>query len=461
MSESKNSAPSQRAIPSVDQMVRALNIADLPRPVVVQVIRRELAKLRASKNGEQSPLQNVREAIDALRLSRIQPVINATGIVIHTNLGRSPLGGETAAAVVDAATQFTNLEYDLSEGSRGRRGSYVEHNLAVLCASEAATVVNNCAAALVLVLRHFAAAPPRNQVIISRGELIQIGGGFRIPEILEASGAVLREVGTTNKTTAVDYRRAIGPETALILKVHHSNFYMGGFVESPSTDQIAMIAREADVPFLEDIGSGATFDTTTLGGPEREPMPANSIAAGADLVCFSGDKLFGGPQAGIIAGSSSHIAALKTNPFFRALRCDKLILSAMQTTVDQILSNQTGRIPIRAMMQIDLSELRNRAQKIIEALSDLPIQMEIGAGESQVGAGSLPRTILPSVTISIRPGNTALTIPAIGKNLRLGQTPVISFIQQDRLLLDLRTVFPAQDSVLVSAVRAAVTPPSS
>jgi L-seryl-tRNA(Ser) seleniumtransferase len=297
-------------------------------------------------------------------------VITATGILIHPHLGRSPLAPTVAAAVHDIAIHYNNLEYDLDTGERGSRASYVEHNLAVLCGAERATVVNNCAAALVLIVRHFAAAPPRNRVIISRGELVQIGGGFRIPDILLASGAELAEIGTTNHTSLDDYRRAIDERTALILRVHRSNFYMGGFTAEPTTAEIARLARTTEIPFALDLGSGATFDTGTLGGGEQEQTAAQAIADGVHLLCFSGDKLLGGPQAGIIAGASAAIAALKANPLFRALRCDKLILTALQSTTDLLLAGQTDAIPIRAMMELAPRSLEARARQIVAAHAD-------------------------------------------------------------------------------------------
>jgi L-seryl-tRNA(Ser) seleniumtransferase len=463
MNRAKQPNTSRRAIPSVDRVVRELMTPDLPRAVIVRVARRELAKLRASAdvagNGHipnvPDIIAQIRSVIEELRCARIQPIINATGILIHTNFGRSPMGEAAVAALSTAASSYTNLEYDLGRGERGKRGSYVEHNLAILCGAEAATVVNNCAAALVLILRQFAATAPRNEVIISRGEMVQIGGGFRIPEILESSGAKLREVGTTNQTTVDDYRRAICPQTAMILKVHHSNFFMEGFVASPTIEQISMIARQADVPLLHDLGSGATFDTTCLG-QEREPMPREMLADGADLVCFSGDKLLGGPQAGIIAGSGTHIAALKRNPFYRALRCDKLILAALETTVDLLLSDRLHDVPIRVMMQIDPNDLEQRARNILSAISDVPVLADIGEGHAQVGGGSLPRTMIPSVTINIRPRAASMNVQDVATLLRLGRPPIVAYIEKDCLKLDLRTVFAHQDQPLAIAIRAAV-----
>src|SRR4029077_2407202 len=241
----------------------------------------------------------VQASLEKLRASRIQPVINGTGVVIHTNLGRSPLPQGAGETLRNTASSYNNLELDLTTGDRGTRGVYLERALALLAQAEAATVVNNCAAAVVLIVRHF--IEKKNEVIISRGELVQIGGGFRIGEILKASGAKLREVGATNKTTLPDYARGIGKETALILKVHRSNFFMSGFVESPSTADLATLARKKRVPFVEDLGSGAMLATEQIGLHHHEPTPVEALKEGVDLVCFSGDKLFGGPQAGIIA----------------------------------------------------------------------------------------------------------------------------------------------------------------
>ena len=312
-----------RAIPSVDKILLALGDTGFPRPVVLAVVRRELDTIRKQKAALNfdGVISRIHTALLELGTSRIQPVINGTGILIHTNFGRAPLGAAVMEAVLKIGSNYNNLEYSLTGGARSGRAAYLEQCLALLCGAEAATVVNNNAAALVLILRHFCASRPadlgrrsrgrdqqaqvqKNEVIISRGELIQIGGGFRIPEILESSGARLREVGTTNKTSLRDYARAITRETAMILKVHRSNFYMGGFVESPMTEEIAKLARQKRVPFVEDLGSGAVIETQTNAGLEHEPTPAEVMRRGVDLVCFSGDKLLGGPQAGIIAGKA-------------------------------------------------------------------------------------------------------------------------------------------------------------
>jgi L-seryl-tRNA(Ser) seleniumtransferase len=440
-----------REIPSVEKIVLELGGCGLPRPLIVALARRETAALRVAKSVPEfdAVVARVRTAADDLRLAKIQPVINGTGIIIHTNFGRAPLGPSVVESLVAIAQNYSNLEYDLTGGDRGHRASYLENNLALLCGAEAATIVNNCAAALVLILRHF--TERKKEVIISRGELIQIGGGFRIPEILEASGAELREVGTTNKTTLDDYARALGPETAMILKVHRSNFFMGGFVESPGTESLAKLARAKRIPFLEDLGSGAIIATEKAAEIEHEPTPLETLKRGVDLVCFSGDKLLGGPQAGIIAGKALHVAALKREPFFRALRCDKLILAALQTTVDLYLSGETAAIPALAILQLEEEKLRRRAEKLISRIRDLSLGATIGQGKVQVGGGTLPQSIIRSITLDFAPPQ----IHAFASELRRGTPPIIGYIAGGKFKLDLCTIFPRQDEELVSALRSA------
>jgi L-seryl-tRNA(Ser) seleniumtransferase len=452
-----------RAIPAVEKVLQALGDAGLPRPIVVEVVRRELAALRKGKRVPEfdAVVAHVRDALRELRSSRIRPLINGTGVLIHTNFGRAPLGEPVIAALSEIGANYNNLEYGLAGGKRGGRAAYLEESLAVLCGAEAATVVNNNAAALVLILRHFCdvrdANPSKrkNEVIISRGELVQIGGGFRIPDILETSGARLREVGTTNKTALRDYARAIGRETALILKVHRSNFFMDGFVESPPAEEIAGLARSKRVPFVEDLGSGAMIQTETTPGLEHEPTPAEVIRRGVDLVCFSGDKLLGGPQAGIIAGKSKLIDALKRDPFFRALRCDKLILSALEATADLYLCGDL-RIPVLEMLSATAAELRERAARIRAALDGLPLRVSVGAGEGQIGGGTLPRSVLPSVTLDL--AHNSLPPQEFAARLRDQPSPVIGYVARGAVKLDLRTVFPRQDAELIAAIRAACRP---
>jgi L-seryl-tRNA(Ser) seleniumtransferase len=442
-----------RKIPSVDKVVGEIGDCDLPRRLVVHVVRRELGLLRAEKKIPSfiGVLSRVRAAIDILRLAKIQPVINGTGIVIHTNFGRAPLGPTVIESLSAIAANYNNLEYDLTSGERGHRATYLEHNLALLCGAEATTVVNNCAAALILVLRHFTVR--KKEVVISRGELIQIGGGFRIPEILEASGAKLREVGTTNKTALNDYARALGPDSALILKVHRSNFFMGGFVESPSTEALAKLARTKRIPFVEDLGSGAIVATEKFGEIEHEPTPNETLRSGVDLVCFSGDKLFGGPQAGIIAGKRRHIAAIKREPFFRALRCDKLILTALQATIDLYLDGKSSELPALAMLEMTTDQLRVRAEALLGQLRDLPLRAAIGEGKAQFGGGSLPRAVIPSVTLDLLPEK--LSLDDFATRLRRSSPAVVGYVAGGKFKIDLRTIFPRQDAQLLSALRSA------
>jgi L-seryl-tRNA(Ser) seleniumtransferase len=481
-----------RAIPSVDKILQALGDAGVPRPVVVAVVRRELDSIRKEQTALNfdGVLSRVQAALGKLRASRIQPVVNGTGILVHTNFGRAPLGPAVMETLLKIGSNYNNLEFGLTSGARSGRAAYLELCLALLCGAEAATVVNNNAAALVLILRHFCESGAtdrvarsrgkaertqvrKNEVIISRGELVQIGGGFRIPEILESSGARLREVGTTNKTSLDDYARAITRETAMILKVHHSNFYMGGFVESPSTEHIAKLARRKQIPFIEDLGSGAVIETQTIAGLEHEPTPAEVIRCGVDLVCFSGDKLLGGPQAGILAGKAKQIAALKREPFFRALRCDKLILSALETTADLYLRKSGGGmfrsksvsgkqkeregladfvdIPVLEMLRVSMEELQLRAKNIIAALDGLPIKITVAVGRAQVGGGTLPRSALESVTLEITHGQ--MGPDEMAARLREYSIPIVGYISRGKFKLDLRTIFPRQDSEVIKAIR--------
>lgn len=449
-----------RAIPAVEKVLQALGDAGLPRPMVLAVVRRELAALRKQKSIPEfdAVIAAIRGSLRELRSSRIRPLINGTGILIHTNFGRAPLGPEVIAALSRIGANYNNLEYGLAGGKRGGRAAYLEQSLAVLCGAEAATVVNNNAAALVLILRHFCetddakSARQKNEVIISRGELVQIGGGFRIPDILETSGARLREVGTTNKTTLRDYARAVGRDTALILKVHRSNFFMDGFVESPPAEEIAALARKKRVPFVEDLGSGAMIETQQTLGLEDEPTPAEVIRRGVDLVCFSGDKLLGGPQAGVVAGKAKLIDALKRDPFFRALRCDKLILSALEATADIYMRGDQG-IPVLEMLRVTGDELRSRAEKIRAALEGSPVRATVGTGQAQIGGGTLPRSVMASVTLDLV--HASIPPQEFAARLRDQAVPVIGYVARGTVKLDLRTIFPRQDAELIAAIRAA------
>jgi len=444
---------SRRKIPAVNRVLDALGHYDLPRLLVVDLVRRELSQVRGKANTPdfKSIVDLVRGSIERLRASRLQPVINGTGIVIHTNFGRAPLAPAAIRALYEIGPAYSNLEYDLVTGERGPRATYIENALALICDAESATSVNNCAAALVLIVQHFTRT--KLEIIISRGEMIQIGGGFRISEIIEAAGAKLREIGATNKTTLDDYEGAIGPNTALILKVHRSNFFMSGFVESPASTEIAALARKKRIPFVEDLGSGAIVATEQFGIAEHEPTPVEALKGGADLVCFSGDKLFGGPQAGIIAGKKRLVSALKREPLFRALRCDKLTFAALQATVDLHLNQSTSEIPALALLGISNDELRIRAEAISARLQELAVQIAIGRGTVKAGGGTLPKSGMPSVTIDILPDNCSVS--EFATTLRASVPSVIGYIANGRFKLDLRTIFPEQDGLLVDAIRTA------
>ena len=456
-----------RHLPSVEKLLQSLEgTAELPRELLAHLVRQEVQALREEALGGKEPpgfdaaVARVRGRLESFARSRIQPVINATGVMIHTNLGRSPLSPAVADRLRDIAWQYNNLELDLDSGERGKRARFLETGLAVLTGAEAATLTNNCAAALVLILRHIAGGE-RKEVIISRGQLIEIGGGFRVPEIMETSGAVLREIGTTNRVTIADYRRAIGPQTAMILRVHRSNFYMEGFVTEPSAEELSALGRQHGIPVVDDLGSGAVVDTQSAAGIEHEPTPQEIIAAGVDLVCFSGDKLFGGPQAGIICGKAGLVAGIKRDPMFRALRCDRLVATALQETVLEYLRHMQGEgmdprrtpLPLLEMLALRPDDLRPRAEAIVAALAGCGVTATVGAGTSRCGGGTMPRSELPSVTVDLQPQGQSLA--AFSRRLRTGSPPVQGYTAGDRVKLDLRTVFPPQDAALIQSVRAA------
>ncbi len=441
-------------LPAVEKTMHALGDVGLPRPLVLATVRDAIATLR--ETPESIPdfdtfIATMRQDLAALQRTQMTPVINGTGVLIHTNLGRSPLPESAAERLVSIASNYSNLELDLNTGERGRRGGYLERCLALVSGADAATPVNNCASALVLILRHLV-RDGRGEVIISRGQLVEIGGGFRIPDILLASGATLREIGTTNKTTLADYENAIGASTALILKVHQSNFYIGGFVENPATADLAALAKRQGVPFCEDLGSGAVVNTEDFGPVEHEPTPAEILAAGVDLVCFSGDKLLGGPQAGIIAGRADLVAAIKKEPFYRALRCDKLILSALEAVTSAYLEGRHD-VPLLTMLSTPLEALRARGQAIVEQLADLPIAATLGESESRIGGGTMPKSAIPSLTLDLKP--QSMSVGKLARRLRFGAPPVVGYTADGSHRIDLRTVFPRQDQALTKAIHAA------
>ena len=441
-----------RKIPSVDRLLRDFGPSDLPRPLMAALARDLTGEARQAGKPpatDEAMLECLRQRVDALRLSRLQPVVNATGIVLHTNLGRAPLSSEAVRLTSEAAAGYCNLEFDLAEGFRSRRGGYVEKCFALLTESSGAAVVNNCAAALFLVLHQFV-QEAKPEALVSRGDLVQIGGGFRIPEILAASGAVLREVGTTNRTTPADFKSALTDRTGLILRVHRSNFYMEGFVEEPKLAELAGLGRRFGVPLVYDQGSGAMADTATIPGAGKETTPGQALELGADLVCFSADKLFGGPQAGVICGSANRIETLKKNPLYRALRPDKLALSALQTSAEVYLKRLSGKpipqVPIWQQLSATPETLSKRVQKIIEQLRPSRLEIQLEKTFVETGGGALPRSRIPSVALKIRmPGRRP---QELARQLRRMKPPVIGYVADNRLCLDLRAVFPAQDNIL-------------
>jgi L-seryl-tRNA(Ser) seleniumtransferase len=424
-----------RDLPSVDELARRLSDCGAPHSLLTAEIRRALEEARAAiQDGRDpgDPEARARAALLELSTPSLQRVINATGVVLHTNLGRAPL------AAFELARGYSNLEYDLAHGRRGKRDAHVAPLLERLT-GKPAIVVNNNAAAILLTLHELAR---RGEVIVSRGELIEIGDSFRIPEIMSASGAKLREVGTTNRTNIDDYRAAIGPRTRLLLRVHPSNFRMEGFVARPRLDELAALARERALPLYEDLGSGCPLDLAPFG--IAEPRIEDSFTAGVNLISFSGDKLLGGPQAGILAGDAALVARLRKSPLYRALRVDKLITQALETTIRHLLFERWDHVPALRMLRSTADEIRDRAERMIARVPGL----EMAEGRSLAGGGSTPEQTL-GTWLLIVPGNAV----RIERQLRAGSPPVIVRIEDGRLVLDMRTVLPEEEEDLVAALR--------
>ena len=454
--------PDFSQLPSVEKLAQALaGSVSLPRPLVTGFVKQAQSqwreRLARGEGADRETIEReIRSGLRSFASSRLQPVINATGVLIHTNLGRSPLGQRAASVLHEVATGYSNLEFNLLDGKRGKRAGYLETALAVLLETEAATAVNNCAAALVLSLRTLL-EPGRNEVIVSRGELVEIGGGFRIPEVLETSGARLVEVGATNKTHIRDYSEALTERTALILKVHRSNFYLGGFTDEPPVPELAALARDHGIPLVEDLGSGALMNTDELAPIDHEPTPQEALRNGIDLITFSGDKLLGGPQAGIIAGRADLVARVKSEPFFRAVRCDKLILTVLQECIDDYLRSKGQEhpdIPTLNFLALPLDDLRARGQSILAELGELKSELTIEETTSQTGGGTMPRAEFPSLALRIVPAGMGLE--TLSQRLRFAEPAVIGYVQEDAFLLNLRTVFPSQDEALTRALRDAL-----
>jgi L-seryl-tRNA(Ser) seleniumtransferase len=464
-----------RQIPSVDELLGQPRLAELSKRVdrnlLVEVARTVLDDLRARITGsaatailaEISPLACDRASLEGRITALVErilarsllPVINATGVILHTNLGRAPLPESVVAEFRLAATQYSNLEYDLEAGARGKRDVHTAELLTRLTGAEAAVVVNNCAAAVLVTL---AALARGGDVIVSRGELIEIGDGFRIPEIMEQSGAALREVGTTNRTRLSDYEHAINEKTRLLLRVHPSNFKVTGFTDKPSLEELVTLSQRTGIPLVEDLGSGCLVDLAEHG--ITEPTVRQSVEAGVGIVAFSGDKLLGGPQAGILAGKKDLISRVRRHPLFRALRVDKLTIAALEATLGAYLRAAWEEIPVMRMIRMTPPELKRRAENFFRELRpELPldeVEIEVADGASLAGGGSTPAQSLPSKVIRI----ASVRYSAAKLEQRLRRAPagisVIARVEEDRLILDLRTVFPEQEPLLVKTLAAAL-----
>ncbi len=446
-----------RALPSVDRLLadeRLRALADgAPAPVLTQLARQALDAARAAIAGGRPPpteeqlVENVLGLAQAVLQPSLRPVINATGVIIHTNLGRAPLSDEALAAMAAVSRGYSNLEYDLEAGERGSRHVHLESALRALTGADAALAVNNNAAALLLAL---SALARDREVIISRGQAVEIGGGFRIPDVMRQSGARLVEVGTTNRTYLSDYQAALTPDTAVLMRVHASNFRIVGFAESPSVQDLARLAHEHGLLFLDDIGSGCLLDTTAFG-LAPEPTVQESLAAGADLVLFSGDKLLGGPQAGVIAGRTDPIDQLRRHPLARAVRMDKAGIAALTATLHHYLRGEAlQKVPVWRMIATPASDLRRRARRWARQLG---APSRVIPGRSMVGGGSLPEESLPTTLLALPGDGTHLA--GLARRLRTGSPPVVARIERDALLFDPRTVDPRDDRALLSAVRSA------
>ena len=452
-----------RALPSVDALLRepalAAQAAQVGDAALLDAVRAVLAAARTAIGaGSPSPAphqwpEQVAALLDARMRRSLQPVINATGVIIHTNLGRAPLSANALSAMAEVGQGYSSLEYDLERGTRGSRHDHARALLQRLTGAEDALVVNNNAAAVYLVLAAFCQG---REVLISRSQLVEIGGGFRIPDVLVQGGARLVEVGTTNRTHPRDFADAITPDTAALLRVHSSNFRQIGFVAMPTLADMAAIAHDdaAHVPLLliDDLGSGTLLDTRTYG-LAAEPMVQESVAAGADLVTFSGDKLLGGPQAGIIVGRAPLIEALRRHPLARALRVDKSTLAALEATLWAYDRGQApDELPVWRMIAAPPDALHARAEKWRLALARYGVESSVSAGESAVGGGSLPGETLPTWLLSL-----SIAQPdSVAAALRHARPPVICRIQNDKLLFDPRTVLPEQEDLLLEALHASL-----
>jgi len=449
-----------RQIPAVNEVLNRAALKELEarvgRRLVLECTRRVLQRLRdqivaggvSSLSLAALEQEIVSEAEMAARFS-LRPVINASGVILHTNLGRAPLAREAVEHLAEVSARYSNLEYELEAGERGKRDVHTERLFSRLLGSEKTLVVNNNAAAVLLALNTLAEGA---EVVVSRGELIEIGGSFRIPEVCAKSGAILREVGTTNRTRIEDYGSAINERTRLLLRVHPSNFRILGFTTRPSLEEFVALAHRHSVISMEDLGSGCLVDLRAQGIRD-EPTATASLKAGVDVVTFSGDKLLGGPQAGILAGKREWLEQIRKNPLFRALRVDKLTIAALEGTISLYLRGKTDDIPALRMIQLSLEAIRQRATRLAEKISAHPqFSVRVQNGESVIGGGSTPAQSLPTVLLAVTHSNRSAQ--ELERRLRRSSPPVIARVEEDSVLLDLRTVFEDQDEELLEALEA-------
>ncbi len=457
-----------RLLPSVDELLKSADMTALlareGQPAVTESVRVILASLReeistgtlASRESVELAVANLPSAVARHLQSSLQfslkPVINATGVVLHTNLGRAPLAESAIQHISEVAGRYSNLEFDVGGGERGKRDVHVERLFSRLLNQEMVggirtVVVNNCAAAVMLALNTLAEG---GEVVVSRGELVEIGGSFRVPDVMAKSGAVLREVGTTNRTRLADYERAINDKTRLLLRVHRSNFAIIGFTEQPSLQELAALGHKHNVPVMEDLGGGAMVPLRGLGINESGVM--DSLRAGVDLVTYSGDKILGGPQAGLLSGRETLIQRVRANPLFRALRVDKLTYAALEATLMEYIRQNHDAIPFLHMLRLPAEEVRARAVAVQEKLSSAAkLKIEIITGESLVGGGSAPTSTLPTYLLAVTA--ESLSADELAARLRHGAPPVVARVEEGRVLLDLRTVFgPSEDEEIARAL---------
>jgi L-seryl-tRNA(Ser) seleniumtransferase len=455
-----NSVDPRRGLPSVDQAMQGPELQALVgahgRTAVLRALRQALDALRgavvSSPDGLDASIRGIAGAVAARVEAAGRPslcvVVNATGVVVHTNLGRAPLSRAAAARVADIASSYCNLEYDLERGERGHREAHAEARLRALLSVEATVVVNNCAAAVLLAVNTLAEG---REVLVSRGELVEIGGSFRIPDVLRKGGARLREVGTTNRTRLADFEAALSPEVGMILKVHPSNFRIVGFTEQPSIGELAGLAQAAEIPLVVDQGSGLMEPLP--GALASEATAFQALRGGADVVTFSGDKLLGGPQAGLVAGRRAFVEPMRRNPLYRALRVDKMTLAALDATLVEHESGRAGeRVPVLRMIGAPLEELRARASGFARALAARAPALgpALVESDSAVGGGAAPAIGVPTMAVAVDPGPAGPD--RFATELRRGKPPVVVRVAEDRVLVDLRTVSPDEEEVLLAAL---------